>query len=148
MSRMTIVEFHPEHLRGFEIADEVASRMMAPVLADPSLADGLRAGGPAFTALVDNQPIACGGLFMRKQELGVLWAVMSPRTRYHLTAITRAIMRWLDGCGIRRIEAAVDAEYEISLRWHELMGFQREGLMECYTPDGRDAWLYARVSRR
>ena len=53
--------------------------------------------------------------------------------------------RIVDGCGIRRIEAAVDAEYTISQRWHELMSFQREGRMRAYTPDGRDAYLYARI---
>jgi hypothetical protein len=147
MSRMTIVDFHPEHLRGLELANDQEALMMAPVIAKPDYAEGLVAAGPSFTAFAEERVIDCGGVFKQGEHRGIVWALMTPATRFYMTSITRAIMRWLAGCGIRRIEAAVDAEYEISQRWHELMGFKREGLMECYTPDGRDAYLYARIKR-
>jgi len=147
MSRMTIVDFHSEHLRGLELANDKEALMMAPVIANPDYAEGLVAAGPSFTAFADERVIACGGVFRQGEHCGIVWALMTPATRFYLTSITRAIMRWLDECGIRRIEAAVDAEYEISQRWHELMGFKREGLIECYTPDGRDGYLYARIRR-
>jgi hypothetical protein len=148
MSRMTIVDFHPEHLRGLELANDKEALMMAPVIAKPDYAEGLVTAGPCFTAHTDNWAvIACGGVFKQGEHRGIVWALMTPATRFYMTSITRAIVRFMDGCGIRRIEAAVDAEYEISQRWHELMGFKREGLMDCYTPDGRDAYLYARIKR-
>jgi hypothetical protein len=142
---MRVERFHPEHLRGLELANPAEALMMAPVIADPSYAEGLVAAGPCFTAFDGDRVVGCGGVFKQGEHRGIVWALMTRETRYLMFSITRQITRWLDGCGIPRIEAAIDAEYELSQRWHELMGFVLEGRMISYTPDGRDALLYARV---
>ena len=49
--------------------------------------------------------------------------------------------------GVRRVWTTIDAGDDFGHRWLRLLGFQPEGLMRGYTREGRDAVMYARVSR-
>ena len=62
-----------------------------------------------------------------------------------MLAITRAIWGFLRTTDMRRLETQVFIDWPPGPRWVELLGFEREGLMRRYTPDNRDAWLYAKV---
>ena len=55
-------------------------------------------------------------------------------------------LRRAEKVGVRRIEATTATnhmEARAFLRW---LGFQAEGLMRAYSPDGADAYLFAKVS--
>jgi hypothetical protein len=45
----------------------------------------------------------------------------------------------------RRIEATVDVGFTEGERWMTLLGFEYEGLMRAYRPDGQDMLMFARV---
>src|SRR5690606_19986480 len=47
--------------------------------------------------------------------------------------------------GVRRIQATVDAECHRAIRWIERLGFEFEGRLRSYGPDGRDHLIYGRV---
>jgi hypothetical protein len=66
--------------------------------------------------------------------------------KYRLS-LHRAIKRYLRYHGGGRIETAIDPNFPESIDWAERLGFQREGLMAHWTPDGSDWLLYARVDR-
>jgi RimJ/RimL family protein N-acetyltransferase len=142
---MQIVTYEPRHLREIELTRPVDQLLMAPVLADPDYATALAKAGPAFTGIADGKIIGCVGLMKQWENRAIAWALLTSLTRHHLTAITRAMMAFCAEAPFRRIEAAVDVGWTQSQRWHELMGFQWEGLARAYTPDGRDCLLYARV---
>lgn len=63
--------------------------------------------------------------------------------RFH--SIHRAVYRFLDVCGVRRVEATVDVGFDAGDRWMKMLGFEYEGLMRAYRPDGADMKLYARI---
>jgi hypothetical protein len=62
-----------------------------------------------------------------------------------MVVITRGARHFLDSLDFPRIETPIFTDTPLSIRWIELLGFLREGLMRAYTPDGRDACLYARI---
>lgn len=61
------------------------------------------------------------------------------------TRVHKVVVRFLESCGIRRVEATVDVDFPAGNRWIEMLGFEYEGLMKAYRPDGADMNLYARV---
>lgn len=103
--------------------------------------------GMAFTALSDGQPIACAGVLEVWAGRGYAWALLGKECGRHFLAIHRAVNRGLVLSGLRRIEMAVDAEFLPGCRWAHLLGFRLEtpDPMRAFLPNGRSAYLYARV---
>jgi hypothetical protein len=46
----------------------------------------------------------------------------------------------------KRIETSVATDFEQGHRWAQMLGFKNEGTMRCFTPQGMDCDLYARIS--
>jgi RimJ/RimL family protein N-acetyltransferase len=55
------------------------------------------------------------------------------------------VVEFLDNAPYRRIEATVDVGFKQGHRWIKMLGFELEGYMRAYRPDGADMLLYARV---
>ena len=53
--------------------------------------------------------------------------------------------RFLDVRDTRRVEMIVDPNHRAACRWARLLGFEQEGYMKLFSPDGRDALMFARV---
>ena len=105
---------------------------------------GLETSGPAFTAVVDGQIIACAGLVEQWQGRAVAWLVTGPQTGRHVVAITKAAIRFFEAhTEYRRIEGYVVEGNHRSAQWHKMMGFQIEGFMDAFTPDGKGAFMFA-----
>ena len=98
----------------------------------------------AFTA-IDETVIAVAGVALAWPEREVAWSLLSECGPRRFLTVHRAVQAFLDNRRTRRIEMSVDADHASARRWARMLGFQEEGLMQAYTPDGRDAILYARV---
>lgn len=107
------------------------------------------AAGPAVTAEnTEGEIVFCCGVHFRWGGLGELWATYSPiAARYPLVLrYTRGLIGVLfREHGYRRLQAAVDPRFEAAVRFIEHLGFEREGLMHSYSPNGDDYALYALV---
>jgi hypothetical protein len=55
--------------------------------------------------------------------------------------------RVLAGADFRRVEATGRVGFDAAHRWFSLLGFDAEGVMRGYGPDGADHVRYARVTR-
>lgn len=102
--------------------------------------------GPAWTAVVDGLPVACAGFVPVWVGRAYAWALLGADVGPHLLAVTRAIRCRLACSGFRRVEMAVDCEFANGRQWARMLGFKCEGLARAYLPNGRDAWIYARVN--
>lgn len=102
--------------------------------------------GPAWTAVVDGLPVACAGFVPVWVGRAYAWALLGADVGPHLLAVTRAIRCRLASSGFRRVEMAVDCEFANGRQWARMLGFECEGLARAYLPNGRDAWIYARVN--
>ena len=104
--------------------------------------------GTAWSAFVDGVPIACAGVVEVWAGRAYAWALLADRAGPHLLWLTREIRFRLDSLALRRVEMAVDAGFGAGARWARMLGFVCETPepARCYLPNGRDAWLFARVN--
>jgi hypothetical protein len=105
----------------------------------------LAAGCPSFMALDGDEVIAAAGIVQQWEQRAVAWSVLAPNLGIRMVAVHKAVVRFLDGCGFRRVELFVAVGHTAGERWARALGFEREGLARAALPDGSDAWFYARV---
>jgi hypothetical protein len=140
---MIVQPFQPEHLERLLL--QPAQEYARPYLSDPAYAKALVLPGHSFTALDGDRVLACAGIIPLWEGRAEAWALMGRDLRAHFLAIHHATRRFLNACGMRRVEAAVDAQFGCAKGWIEALGFEEEGVLRAYTPDGRDCIRYARV---
>lgn len=114
-------------------------------LDQPGYGEFLERAGPAWTAFDDVGVIGCGGIMYEHQTLGTAWTLLTPRSGSFMTPLHRYARRALTQCPLVRVQAHVDPGFAPAVRWIEMLGFVREGLLRKFTPQGRDMLLFARV---
>lgn len=140
---MNIVAFEPHHLGRLLLQPSQA--IMQPVLSDPGYGPSLAQAGPAYAAVDGDTVVACAGLIHQWPGRAVAWALIAAEAGPHMVSIHKAVRRAMDIFEARRIETAVATNFEQGHRWVKMLGFEREGTMRAYTPDGRDCDLYAMI---
>lgn len=140
---MIVVPFEPEHLDRLEL--QYAQLGALEVLGNPSYAISLKKAGPAFSAVIDDEIIAALGIIPQWQNRAIAWGLIGAKANRHLLAVHRAVKRFLNMTEYRRIETSVAVNFAEAHRWAQMLGFEREGTMRAFTPDGQDCDLYARV---
>lgn len=95
--------------------------------------------------MVNGLPICCGGLIPIWAGRAYAWALLDIDAGPHMLALTRGIRSLFDATEWRRIEMAVDSEFEAGARWARLLGFHLEHRASKYLPNGNDADIFVRV---
>lgn len=126
------------------IALQPHQRSIEPQAATLEYGTHLAAAGPSFTVSDGAQIVACIGLIRQWEGCSRAYALLGESAGRYMAPITKKVQRFLNGCGERRIEAAVESSFDAGHRWVRMMGFVHEGRMTKYWND-RDADLYARV---
>ena len=139
---MLIIPFEAEHLETLALQPSQASFLQN---FDKSYAPALKAGGPCFTAVKDGVILGCAGLTKQWDNRAIAWALLSSNIDQNFVNIHRAALRYFDVTEFKRVEAFVDANFDAGHRWIKMLGFEREGYMRSFTPEGNDAVLYARI---
>jgi hypothetical protein len=142
---MYVVPFEAAHFYRLDAQD--AQRWM---MKHPAVRDMHRAEGPYATTLMqDGNPIVCGGAMPIWPGRAHVWSILSSKVSVgNFAAVHRHVVEFLDGLPFRRLEAAVDVDFQAGHRWMRLLEFKCEApLMEAFDLDGRDCALYARVRR-
>lgn len=101
--------------------------------------------GMAWTMENDGVVIGCAGIIPQWGNRAMVWAMISRHAGGRMTEIHRAVKRFLESSTYRRIEATVDLGFPEGVKWLKMLGFEYEGLMRSYRPDGADMMLFARV---
>jgi hypothetical protein len=140
---LIIAPMLPEHPKFLALQE--AQEFAALWIAKDEYCDGLAKAGPAYSAIADGVVVGCGGVVTKHDSVGVAWALFSSMAGPHMMRITRETRRFFDALDYRRIETAVERSHGIGHRWANALGFQQEGIMRAYLPDGRDAVLYSIV---
>ena len=103
-----------------------------------------------FTARKDGKIVMMGGVHVMWQGVGEGWLVMSK----HAHSMPKTVARYADEffdvimneANIQRMQASINATDPRSVRFARWLGFENEGLMRKYGPDGTDYYRMARVS--
>ena len=109
----------------------------------------LKEVGMSFTGLVNNKPIAAGGVFPLWDGVAEGW-VLATKDIFnypifcakHIKKRTEIIIKTNH---IKRLQTSVKADCEVALRFASWLGLKPEGLMKGYGPDGSDFIRYARI---
>jgi len=109
----------------------------------------LKEVGMSFTGLVNNKPIAAGGVFYLWDGVAEGW-VLATKEIYkypifcakHIKRRTEIIIK---ANNIKRLQTSVKADCDVAVRFAKWMGLKEEGLMKSYGPDGSDFIRFAKV---
>jgi hypothetical protein len=140
MMAPTVRAFHPTD------ADAILNRDGRQSSTETIIRQSLR--GPSFTAVVDGVPIACGGIMMPWEGVGMAWMILSEDAAWHwlwLSKTTKRTLRVLIQLHrLHRVEAVALEEAPVNQRWLEWMGFGREqhGVARQYVADRRNMIRY------
>jgi len=142
---MQIIALKPEHLLAVQMqpAQAWSAACMTPAMAQ-EVAAGSVVGA---TAVQGGCVIACAGLIELHPGRAQAWAMFACQALAHFKTIHRVVGAVLSASRWRRIEMYVDCQHEAACRWAARLGFDREGRLRAVTPDGRDCYLYARMTQ-
>lgn len=138
-----IVPYQPDHLTRLLLQPSQA--IMQPMLSKKEYAESLQIAGPAYSLVDGDDVLACMGLLPQWENRAIAWGLISAKAGRHFLSIHKAVLATMELHRFRRIETSVTCNFENGRRWAEMLGFEREGIMKSFTPDGRDCDLYAKV---
>lgn len=96
---------------------------------------------------VGSTVVACAGIIEIWAGRAQVWSLLSHDfPRYH-RSVHKAVKTFLLDYHTRRLECIVDPKLPEAMRWAERLGFQVEGRMASYTPNGDDQLMYVRFNR-
>lgn len=140
---MTVIPFEPKHLWQIRLQP---SQVIALSYITPEYALALSTGGPAVSAEHNGEIIACCGVAYTAFKGGMLWGFVSKDAGRHMVRLHKCLRRFLGLIKARRLDATVEAGFAPGCRWLALLGFECEGLMRAFGPDGSDHLRFARVT--
>ena len=103
--------------------------------------------GFAKTIEHDGLILGLAGLVPQWENRAIVWAMLSADIGKHFAAFHKHVEAFLQNAPFRRIEATVDVGFEQGTRWMQLLGFEVEGYLKAYRPDGGDMLLYSRIKQ-
>jgi hypothetical protein len=101
--------------------------------------------GVAYSGFCNGKLVAVGGIICPWPGMGEMWAVLNGSTGCVLglnKAVRRVVAGVVRNMSLRRIQANVDANSKVAIRWAEWIGFKFEGEMPKYGPNGEDFLRY------
>lgn len=101
----------------------------------------------SWTAVVDGEPIACGGTMLQWPGRHIAWAYLNMSTGPHMRFVTRAVQEGL-ATVYGRIELTVRSDFEKGHRWARLLGFEVEApVLKAFGPLGEDHVGYVKFNQ-
>lgn len=148
MSKVVIVPFENKHANQI-LEQGLNSDVLELKPEHRKYAYFLKEIGMSFTGLVNNKPIAAGGVFHLWDGVAEGWVLASKEIyKYpifcakHIKRRTEIIIK---ANNIKRLQTSVKADCDVAVRFAKWMGLKEEGLMKSYGPDGSDFIRFAKV---
>lgn len=148
MSKVVIVPFENKHANQI-LEQGLNSDVLELKPEHRKYAYFLKEIGMSFTGLVNDKPIAAGGVFHLWDGVAEGWVLASKEIyKYpifcakHIKRRTEIIIK---ANNIKRLQTSVKADCDVAVRFAKWMGLKEEGLMKSYGPDGSDFIRFAKV---
>lgn len=139
---LTVEKFKPADLE--ELRLQPAQEFLAAFVGRTGYGQELVDAGPCYTGRYHGKIVICAGVVNLWQGRGSAWALLAGDAGKCMRQIHREVEKFLDGCGIRRVEAYVYPDFEPGHRWARMLGFEPEGLMRAFQR-GADMVMYSRI---
>lgn len=143
---MRLQRLREAHVAAIDL--QPAQAALRATLTEEVVGNLVRSRGIAITDR--RRVLACAGLAPHWPGRSTGWALLSAGIGPNrFIAVHRLIAAALDRHETRhpgRIEIQIDPDHAAALRWATILGFDVEGRLRRYLPDGRDMILMARIS--
>ena len=143
---MIIIEYKPEHIEAFDFA--AVGEQFKGAFFNKALTAVIAEKGYTWSMVEDDRVLALGGIVPLWSGVGEAWSLMTPEALTHikeLHAKAKKVLESFFNQGWQRIQTTVRADFGQGKNWLEHLGFEDEGTMEKYGPDGKDYIRYALV---
>ena len=145
---MRLERFQLHHIKEIELRDNEKAGLASL----PNFLDICRAyemAGNAWTLFSPEGIVCIAGVFPTWPGVGTAWSFTSELVKKYPLSYFKATKKMMeaiaDDMGLHRIQTVTRAEDETASRWACHLGFELEGTMKRYSPDGKDCLMFARV---
>lgn len=129
------------------LRDQPGQRQLGAILDDGSIQALVKCRQSYTVEREDGVVMLCGGLIDYWQGRAETWASFNKGCKKDFLAVHHQVVKFLDTCGVRRVEAGVEVNFEAGHRWVKALGFTLETVCaRHYLPDGKDCSLYVRIT--
>jgi len=139
--------FHPDDLN--EMVTKPSQYMEHAWLLKQDWLQYWSIGGLGFSGVNSSRILFCGGCFPVWTGRSTAWFILDQDfDRFDLLWMVKRIRSFLENSmpdTVRRIDATAREDFPPGGRMLEMLGFEAEGLMKQYGPDGASHHLYART---
>tara|TARA_X000001316_G_C895537_1_gene15670 strand:- start:5 stop:481 length:477 start_codon:yes stop_codon:yes gene_type:complete len=149
--KVEIVPFRNEHAE-FILSQELNASELYLKPEHRKYALYLEQVGLSFTGLVNNKPIAAGGISLLWDGVAEGWVMATKDIWKHYIVFAKHFKKKTDvlieTTNLKRLQTTVKADFKKGHRFAEWLGMKSEGIMKNYGPDGSDYIRYARIIKR
>lgn len=143
---ISLVPFRVEHASLIKARDRTAAPL--PISTEDIL-QAQAACGHAITALLHGTPAACFGSVYIWTGVEEMWCLLEERSRKYALYLTKIAIAFRDfraiSGNLHRLQITVRCDDIRAVRWGNAIGFETEGRMKRYGPDGSDFFLMSRT---
>ena len=111
----------------------------------------MKSKGYAYTIYHEEDVVACVGVTKIVSGMAEIWAITGklvdkyPKD-FHKISLTIIEEAFKIG-NLHRLQCTAEVDYERTVKWLERLGFEREGTLRNYTPDGKDMYIYSIIPK-
>ena len=110
----------------------------------------IAADGHGVSFVANGHLLGAGGIIPIWDGLGEAWVLPGNLIHRHRKTFVRLVRDGIDRMNaehqFRRIQATARADAASAQRFLEFLGFEREGCLRAYGPDGADHFLFAKMT--
>jgi len=145
---VTVMPFHPSHVEriGLNRFDKEIFAASPDVKERLQLVHQNRCG---WTIFYKRQPALVMGLEYKFPTNYEAWLLTGSIAYQNPGLFSRGAKRFFDKVGaklnLRRMQIVVNVHHKAAVKWAQFLGFEREGRMKGYGPEGSDYFMYART---
>lgn len=136
---MEIVPFQAAHIARLKSETENEE------LPDPEFLAALEEEKYSYSLVQGDKVIACLGVIEWWEGRAEGWMFIGPHSLGELCYLYRAVRRFFETCPYRRVEAVVRSDFPEAQDWVKSFGFQFEGHLTAYSPEGEDMMMFAKI---
>ncbi len=109
------------------------------------------ANHPAYTLVVDDEIVLCGGIMLIEWGRGEAWTLFADSFKKYPIACFRACKYVIDKVSkanhLRRVQAIVPPGLNGGRQFAERLGFEKEGLLRSFGPNGEDYLMFSKITK-
>ena len=138
---MILVNFEERHARSI-LDGQVNDESFRPPIKISQFVHRMVVPDMSFTAVVNGNVIACGGIYPVWDGVGEAWFLSSHLIHKFTKSIVTELRTHLDGImevhDLHRVQAHILEDWPNARRWITFLGMQEEGVLRKYSPDGHN----------